>query len=818
MKGRVIIAAAAGMFLVLFFNSQPVQAATTVTGNPGLVRLFMVTSGATDPYTSFATALNQQWIASHFWRMNVFSPYWNFSWDNKLTWFPNAWLYTNGYAIYTSDTATVTSHPDWILRDSNGNPLYIQWACGGGTCPQYAADISNPSFRTWWIQNAQSALGIGYKGLFIDDVNMEWKISDNNGNGVCNDGNNSGSCPTVMDSITGQPMTLTNWRKYFAQFLQQVRTALPHYEIIHNALWFAGGTTGTSDPYIAQQIAAADYQLIEHGFDDGGLTGGTGYWSLANMWNRIDFIHSVGKGAIFGDTHADLASEEYALANYYLVSAGSDAVGIDSGSNFLNAYWTGYDTDLGTPLGARYTWNGLSRRDFQNGFTLVDDPGGPTKTVALPGNFKRTDGSVVSTIAMSPSHGAILLNNGAPITVNTLSPSSIMAQAGSTITLTYSFSGGPATSSYVVFTHLDNGAAVYSVDNSYPPVLTTQWSAPYTYTHQITIPSNVPTGTWPIRIGFYDPVNLNGARMALTPGPGVVADNQLRYIVGSVTVVAPTVVTVPTSTPPAPTSTPPAPTSTPPIPTSTPPAATSTPLPIPTSTPIVIPVLPSSSNPIPTPPPVSNPVPAPASGGGGGGGGGGFYSYVPPTPQATTTQPGQTIPTVFFPRTLQIGSTGADVQLLQVTLKSLGFLPTTLTPTTYFGTLTQHALIVFQNQHQLTKSGMLDVSSEVLLNKILANLYGTTATTLASNTSGPSATFLTNFGPGARSADVTALQKLLIRDGDYPAAIVTGYYGALTIAAVQQLQIKYGIVSGGSPYTNGFGAVGPKTRAKLNTL
>ena len=45
---------------------------------------------------------------------------------------------------------------------------------------------------------------------------------------------------------------------------------------------------------------------------------------------------------------------------------------------------------------------------------------------------------------------------------------------------------------------------------------------------------------------------------------------------------------------------------------------------------------------------------------------------------------------------------------------------------------------------------------------------------------------------------------------------ITGYYGSLTTRAVQLFQAKYGIISSGSPFTTGYGFVGPKTRAKLN--
>jgi peptidoglycan hydrolase-like protein with peptidoglycan-binding domain len=66
---------------------------------------------------------------------------------------------------------------------------------------------------------------------------------------------------------------------------------------------------------------------------------------------------------------------------------------------------------------------------------------------------------------------------------------------------------------------------------------------------------------------------------------------------------------------------------------------------------------------------------------------------------------------------------------------------------------------------------------------------------------------------------VAALQQFLAEDPSlYPEGTVSGYFGALTEAAVQRFQARYGIVSSGSAATTGYGAIGPKTRAKMNSL
>ena len=70
---------------------------------------------------------------------------------------------------------------------------------------------------------------------------------------------------------------------------------------------------------------------------------------------------------------------------------------------------------------------------------------------------------------------------------------------------------------------------------------------------------------------------------------------------------------------------------------------------------------------------------------------------------------------------------------------------------------------------------------------------------------------------GDTGAQVTILQELLRTDPTiYPEALVTGYFGPLTEAAVQRFQCRELSLCSGSPTSNGYGRVGPQTLAKLN--
>lgn len=69
---------------------------------------------------------------------------------------------------------------------------------------------------------------------------------------------------------------------------------------------------------------------------------------------------------------------------------------------------------------------------------------------------------------------------------------------------------------------------------------------------------------------------------------------------------------------------------------------------------------------------------------------------------------------------------------------------------------------------------------------------------------------------GSRGAQVSAIQKFLKDDPSlYPEGKVTGYMGPATVAAIKRFQERYNVAK---PGVAGYGEVGPKTRAKLNSI
>jgi peptidoglycan hydrolase-like protein with peptidoglycan-binding domain len=81
----------------------------------------------------------------------------------------------------------------------------------------------------------------------------------------------------------------------------------------------------------------------------------------------------------------------------------------------------------------------------------------------------------------------------------------------------------------------------------------------------------------------------------------------------------------------------------------------------------------------------------------------------------------------------------------------------------------------------------------------------------------PNQTLYRGLNDSETGGQVSELQKFLTSLGDivYPEKLVTGYYGLLTEKAVQRWQAIQGVVSSGTPASNGYGVVGPKTRIAM---
>ncbi len=152
---------------------------------------------------------------------------------------------------------------------------------------------------------------------------------------------------------------------------------------------------------------------------------------------------------------------------------------------------------------------------------------------------------------------------------------------------------------------------------------------------------------------------------------------------------------------------------------------------------------------------------------------------------------------------LALGASGVAVTQLQTRLKELGYF--TGEPTGYFGSITEKAVIEFQKANNIDPIGIVGPKTRLALD----STGQTTGQTPGTSAGTSSYIFVNNLQIGSRGEDVRVLQILLSSEGFFTEE-PTGYFGALTFAALVKFQNAHGIEP--------LGIVGPKTRAVLNLL
>jgi hypothetical protein len=366
--------------------------AAAAPASAGDVRFVKDAGAGFDAITASPSGSTKAFFQRNYSRMIVHSPYF----DSRLRWYPRAWAYLDLYGISTR-SSIARQHPRWILRDRAGRPLYIPFACSGSSCVQYAGDPTNPAFRRWWIRRARKIVRRGYKGLYLDNVNLIRRVSLGTGQEV-----------VPRSLYSRRRISAVAWRRAIARFTRQIRRSLRRRtEIAHNVIWFAPGAKGK---WGRMQTRSANVINLERGVNDAGLTPGNGPFGLSTFFRYADWVHRRKASVLFYENANTLARRNYGLAGYFMVSKGRDFIASEGAGDPTN-WWTGYKVRLGAPTGKRYRWNGLLRRNFQGGMVLMNEPGRPVRSIALPRTFETADRRArLSTVTLAAADGIVLAN------------------------------------------------------------------------------------------------------------------------------------------------------------------------------------------------------------------------------------------------------------------------------------------------------------------------------------------------------------------------------------------------------------------------
>lgn len=285
---------------------------------------------------------------------------WRFSkvcgWAPWFDYFSQAFLgdsffYLDTYAIYndlTNLTGLLVTHPEYILTDTSGNKLYIPFNCANGACPQFAADISNANFFNYQLGTINQGISKKYRGVYLDDVNLDCKVSDGNG------------------AIISDPLITSKWAEKMVEFVEKIRgvswidTPLP--KIVHNSIWFSTAPQNLID----RQIQAADYINIERGFGDSNLNNST----FGQLLLYIDHVHSLNRNIIQMEYTKD--NLQFKIACFLLNYKKGD---LFCCLNLFPDQWdTAVDTDYGEAMSDKFYDNSVKQwcRMYSKCQVLVD--------------------------------------------------------------------------------------------------------------------------------------------------------------------------------------------------------------------------------------------------------------------------------------------------------------------------------------------------------------------------------------------------------------------------------------------------------------
>ena len=169
-----------------------------------------------------------------------------------------------------------------------------------------------------------------------------------------------------------------------------------------------------------------------------------------------------------------------------------------------------------TPQNGIATFSDLRISNAGSGYTLV---------ASSPGLVSATSTSFA--VSALTSNGTTILESA---------PASITAFPGGTFEITYNWLAVPVAVQASVFVNfVDSTGAIEAQDNLQPPVPTSQWKGPLSYTHTLTVPSAATAGVYSIVVGLQS----TSGNLSLMAGAGVTSLPGAEYQIGTLTL-APT--------------------------------------------------------------------------------------------------------------------------------------------------------------------------------------------------------------------------------------------------------------------------------------
>jgi Hypothetical glycosyl hydrolase family 15/Fibronectin type III domain len=361
--------------------------------------------------------------------------------------------------LWSSDWSYVNGQENWFAHQSySGEPQSPADLSSGrvlgnrGTWDQ--ADIANPAWQKYTLDQVfQNMAATGSTGWFADSFTY----------GIGGAGY-SGPVPTRYQRTNAAnpadwPGGVT-WTTQLGNWAQTIETAFAQ----HNATY---GTDYKFIPNLDARVTSWEPNWYDNSkgvpIVDGAFLEGFGQYTDTYDWklsmNRGLNLTDNGKIVIMQpyltdtpDSVTGQRERNFYLGTYLLLKGNETYLNMFSSGGGGAQYFPEYQLNLGaatTPPASNvssYLWNGVYRRDFQNGFVLVN-PGTTTYTLSLGGNYREVQ-----------SHGG-----------GTLSDSQLDAKGN--------YIGGSLTYANVNSVTLTGGSAAVFLDTATPPAAPTNFKA-----------------------------------------------------------------------------------------------------------------------------------------------------------------------------------------------------------------------------------------------------------------------------------------------------------------------------------------------------
>ena len=303
---------------------------------------------------------------------------------------------------WSSDFNYVNQQESWFAHQTySGEPQSSSdLASGrvGNSTGWYQADIANPAWQQYTIgQVLQNIAASGSNGWFADSFTY----------GIGGAGYDSPIPTRYQGTNASNPSYWpggVTWTTQLGNWAQTIENAFAQYNATN-------GTDYLFIPNLDARVTSWEPNWYDNSngvpFIDGAFLEGFGEYTDTYDWtfsmNQGLNLTDNGKIVIMQpypsaapNTSAGQQQVNFFLGTYLLLKGNETYLNIDYGGGVQ--YYPQYELNLGpatTPLQSNvsgYLWNGVYRRDFENGFVLVN-PGSTTYTLNLGGTYQEVQGT-----------------------------------------------------------------------------------------------------------------------------------------------------------------------------------------------------------------------------------------------------------------------------------------------------------------------------------------------------------------------------------------------------------------------------------------